>query len=108
MCLDVAGQPPGPDAGQARVVWTYDMLDQLGVFPCDASNGSPLIVGDVTQQVLQLRDEGLSILLAEQNVKFAVRVGKRCHILDKGKVRFQGSMAELQENEDLARTYLAV
>jgi branched-chain amino acid transport system ATP-binding protein len=69
---------------------------------------SPLIVGDVAQQVLQLRDEGLSILLAEQNVKFAAGVGKRCHILDKGKVRFQGSMAELQENEDLARAYLAV
>ena len=47
MCLDVAGQPPEPGASQARVVWTYDMLDQLGVFPCDASNGSPLIVGDL-------------------------------------------------------------
>ncbi len=47
MCLDAAGQPPGAEAGQARVVWTYDMLEQLGVFPCDASNGSPLIVGDL-------------------------------------------------------------
>jgi outer membrane protein assembly factor BamB len=47
MCLDVAGQPPGPQAGQARVVWKYDMWEQLGVFPCDASNGSPLIVGDL-------------------------------------------------------------
>ncbi|MHB8970217.1 MAG: outer membrane protein assembly factor BamB family protein [Pirellulaceae bacterium] len=77
MCLDVAGQPPDPTANQptanqptanqptanqptanqptanhpttnpARVVWTYDMLDQLGVFPCDAANGSPLIVGDL-------------------------------------------------------------
>ena len=47
MCLDVAGQPQESGASQARVVWTYDMLDQLGVFPCDASNGSPLIVGDL-------------------------------------------------------------
>ena len=47
MCLDAAGQTPGSGSGQARVAWTYDMLDQLGVFPCDASNGSPLIVGDL-------------------------------------------------------------
>jgi len=47
MCVDIAGQPPGPEAGQARVVWTFDMMEQLGVFPCDASNGSPLIVGDL-------------------------------------------------------------
>jgi len=47
VCLDAAGGPPGAEAGQARVVWTYDMMEQLGVFPCDASNGSPLIVGDL-------------------------------------------------------------
>lgn len=47
MCLDVAGQPAKSEAGKARVVWTYDMLKELGVFPCDASNGSPLLVGDL-------------------------------------------------------------
>ena len=47
MCLDVKGQPAGPEAGKARVLWTYDMWDQLGVFPCDAANGSPLIDGDL-------------------------------------------------------------
>ena len=45
--LDVRGQPLSPTAGQARVVWSYDMWDQLGVFPCDAANGSPLIDGDL-------------------------------------------------------------
>ena len=47
LALDVNGQPPGPAAGQARVVWSYDMWDKLGVFPCDAANGSPLIDGDL-------------------------------------------------------------
>jgi outer membrane protein assembly factor BamB len=47
MCLDVAGQPPGPEAGQARVLWEYDLWDKLGVFPCDAANGSPVIDGDL-------------------------------------------------------------
>jgi outer membrane protein assembly factor BamB len=46
MCLDVNGAPGGPEAGQARVVWEYDLWDKLGVFPCDAANGSPAIDGD--------------------------------------------------------------
>jgi outer membrane protein assembly factor BamB len=46
MCLDVNGAP-GPEAGQARVIWEYDMWDRLGVFPCDAVNGSPILDGDL-------------------------------------------------------------
>ena len=47
LCLDVRGQPPGPEAGKARVLWTYDAWKELGVFPCDAANGSPVIDGDL-------------------------------------------------------------
>ncbi|MHB8861083.1 MAG: outer membrane protein assembly factor BamB family protein [Pirellulaceae bacterium] len=47
MCLDVECPGEESEASQPRVVWSYDMLEQLGVFPCDASNGSPLIVGDL-------------------------------------------------------------
>lgn len=49
VCLDVHGQPgpPGPETGNARVVWTYDTWKELGVFPCDAGNGSPLLDGDL-------------------------------------------------------------
>jgi len=45
MCLDANGQPAGPESGQAQVVWEYDLWDKLGVFPCDAANGSPAIDG---------------------------------------------------------------
>lgn len=49
VCLDVHGQPGPPDAeaGNARVVWTNDTWKELGVFPCDAANGSPLLDGDL-------------------------------------------------------------
>ena len=46
LCLDAQGQRGGTGPGQARVVWEYDMWDRLGVFPCDAANGSPVIDGD--------------------------------------------------------------
>ena len=45
VCLDAAGSQA--KAGEARVVWTFDMWEKLGVFPCDAANASPLIVGDL-------------------------------------------------------------
>jgi outer membrane protein assembly factor BamB len=52
LCLSVSGQPDADDPSasdtvQPQVLWQYDMMEQLGVFPCDAANGCPLIVGDL-------------------------------------------------------------
>lgn len=47
VCLDAAGHTSGPDAGKAREIWRMDMYDKLGVFPCDAANGSPVLDGDL-------------------------------------------------------------
>jgi outer membrane protein assembly factor BamB len=47
ICLDANSPSGGTEPGVARVIWEYDMWDQLGVFPCDAVNGSPLIDGDL-------------------------------------------------------------
>jgi outer membrane protein assembly factor BamB len=46
VCLDVNALSVG-QAGEPRVIWTFDMQEKLGVFPCDAANGSPLIDGDL-------------------------------------------------------------
>lgn len=46
VCLDLNGSA-GAQAGEARVVWTFDMQERVGAFPCDAANGSPLIDGDL-------------------------------------------------------------
>jgi outer membrane protein assembly factor BamB len=46
MCLDARGEPDGRGGTRARVLWEFDMWDKLGVFPCDAVNGSPLLDGD--------------------------------------------------------------
>jgi len=46
VCLDVNAQS-GTQSGEARVLWSFDMQEQVGAFPCDAANGSPLIDGAV-------------------------------------------------------------
>ena len=68
---------------------------------------APLLVKVLEDQVLKLREEGISILLAEQNVKSALRVSNRGYIIDKGRIFFQGTAKDLRENEE-ARRHLIV
>ena len=69
---------------------------------------APLIVRDLGRQIGRLREQGLTILLCEQNAKFATKFSDRAYILEKGHVRFSGSIAALHENEDVRRQYLGV
>jgi branched-chain amino acid transport system ATP-binding protein len=62
---------------------------------------APLIVQEVMQVVRTMRDEGLSVLLVEQNVPLSLGVADRAYILDDGKVVYSGTAAELSANEEL-------
>ena len=69
---------------------------------------APVIVQALGQQIAALKREGLTILLSEQNLKFAARLADRAYIIEKGQVRFDGSMAALMADEALRRKYLTV
>jgi len=64
---------------------------------------APLLVKALEEQVMKLREQGISILLAEQNVKSALRVSDRGYIIDKGRIFFQGTAKDLRENEEARR-----
>ncbi|MGH2976474.1 MAG: ABC transporter ATP-binding protein [Solirubrobacterales bacterium] len=62
---------------------------------------------DVIYELLQgLRDEGVTMLLVEQNAARAIDFSDRCIVLSAGKVQARGSRAELQRNPDVLRAYL--
>ena len=69
---------------------------------------APLIVEQMAQMILELKAQGVSILLSEQNMHFAELVSDRAYVLEKGQIRHQSSMAELSANEDVRRNYLSV
>ena len=69
---------------------------------------APLIVKEIIGILRDLRRDGLAILLVEQNMRAAMAVADRHCILSKGKVCFAGTTAELEDNEDVIRTYLSV
>jgi branched-chain amino acid transport system ATP-binding protein len=69
---------------------------------------SPVIVERMAHMILKLKQEGLAVLLSEQNLPFANFVSDRAYVLEKGQIRFSGSMAELAANEGIRRAYLTV
>ena len=69
---------------------------------------APLIVEQMAQMILELKAQGVSILLCEQNLHFAELVSDRAYVLEKGQIRYQASMAELSANEEVRRAYLSV
>ena len=69
---------------------------------------APVIVEQMADTILELKKEGLSVLLSEQNIHFAELVSDRVYVLEKGQIRWEGTMADLIGNTDVQRTYLTV
>lgn len=69
---------------------------------------APVIVEAIAETILELKKRGLSILLSEQNVGFAQLVSDRAYMLEKGQIRWTGTIAELAANEDIQRSYLTL
>ena len=69
---------------------------------------APLIVEQMANTIVELKKEGLSILLSEQNLHFARLVSDRAYLLEKGQIRWHGSMTELMHSEDVQKAYLTV
>jgi len=69
---------------------------------------APLIVRDLEQQILKLKEAGISILLSEQNVKSAMKLISRVYVIDNGRIRFEGLLADFEANEEIKKKYLMV
>ncbi len=69
---------------------------------------APLIVERLRQQIARLKDEGLTIVLAEQNVEFVLSLSDCLYIMEKGEVKFRGAPDEVRGNEALLKRYLTV
>jgi len=69
---------------------------------------APLIIKELEKQILAMRDAGISILLSEQNVKSALKLINRVYVIDNGRIRFEGTVADLEANEEIKKKYLMV
>lgn len=69
---------------------------------------APLIIKTIGDVILRLKEEGLSILLVEQNVPLALRVSDYAYVLNKGKIVHQCTRDELIGNERIQFQYIGV
>jgi branched-chain amino acid transport system ATP-binding protein len=69
---------------------------------------APLVVNMLEEQIHRLKESGLTVLLAEQNLEVALRLSERGYIIDNGVIRYHGSREDLQTNEDVRNKYLCV
>jgi branched-chain amino acid transport system ATP-binding protein len=69
---------------------------------------APVVVQELTRQIKRLKTMGLTILFAEQNMHFATQISDRAYVIEKGRIRFQGSMQELAANDEVKSKYLMI
>ena len=69
---------------------------------------APVIVQELTRQIKYLKTSGLSILFAEQNLKFATEISDRAYVIEGGHVRYKGTLADLERQPDIKEKYLMI
>lgn len=69
---------------------------------------APRVVQVMADHIRRLKQGGMTILLSEQNLHFAIRVSDRAYILEKGRIQYEGTMAQLRANAEVRRRYLMV
>ena len=69
---------------------------------------APLIVKMLADFIDVIKQEGMTVLLCEQNLKFALKHADRAYIVDNGIMKYQGTIDELNRNTEIKKKYLAV
>jgi branched-chain amino acid transport system ATP-binding protein len=109
---EMPNRPGGRMSGGEQQMLTVArtlMGNPLMVLLDEPSEGvAPLIVEQMANTIVELKREGLSILLSEQNIHFARLVADRAYVLEKGEIRWQGATDALMNNLDVQRAFLTV
>jgi len=69
---------------------------------------APLMVAALAKAIREIRDTGVTVFLADQNVRFCRKTADRGYIIEKGTIRYQDEMKNILENEEIVKKYLAV
>lgn len=69
---------------------------------------APVMVAAVGEVIDAIRRQGVAILLVEQNARFALKLSSRVYVIDDGRIRFDGSVSELNADPMLMSRYLGV
>jgi branched-chain amino acid transport system ATP-binding protein len=102
------GQMSGGEQQMLTVARTLMGNPYLVLLDEPSEGVAPVIVEQMAEMILELKQAGVSILLSEQNLHFAELVSDRAYVLEKGQLRFEGSMEALASSQDVRKAYLEV
>jgi branched-chain amino acid transport system ATP-binding protein len=109
---EMRGRPGGRMSGGEQQMLTIArtlMGNPSLVLLDEPSEGlSPKIVEQMAEAILTMKKEGVSLLLSEQNLHFARLISDRAYIIERGRVCFSGTMAELDARADIRDAHLAL
>jgi len=69
---------------------------------------APLVIQAMKEQLGEIKKLGITMLICEHNVGLATALSDRGYVIDKGAIRYQGTIEELQKNEEVRKKYLMV
>jgi branched-chain amino acid transport system ATP-binding protein len=103
-----AGRMSGGDEQMLTIARTLMGNPRLVLLDEPSEGLAPVVVSRLATAIGVLKAEGLSILLSEQNLRFAEQVADRAAIIERGRIRWQGGMAALMRDAALRTKYLSV
>jgi branched-chain amino acid transport system ATP-binding protein len=103
-----AGQTSGGEQQMLALARTLRGNPRLLLLDEPSEGLAPVIVRQMADSIRTLKQAGVTVLLSEQNLRFARAVADRAVVIEKGRVRFEGSMADLAADAELGRSHLAV
>ena len=69
---------------------------------------APTVVQDLVEALRRIKTQKFTVLLVEQNVSTALEIADRCYILEKGRIKSEGTIEEIKKNPEILHQYLGV
>jgi branched-chain amino acid transport system ATP-binding protein len=106
--LDVAGNLSGGQQQMLAIGRGLMARPKLLMLDEPSLGLAPLLVAEIFRMIVSLRDQGLAILLSEQNAQLSLAIADRGYVIENGRVALTGSGKELLRSKDVADRYLGV
>jgi branched-chain amino acid transport system ATP-binding protein len=104
----MGNQLSGGEQQMLTVARTLMTSPQLLLLDEPGEGLAPLVVKAMGEQLGEIKKTGITMLICEHNVGLSIALSDRCYVMDKGTIRYQGTIEELKKDEDVRKKYLMV
>lgn len=102
------GQTSGGEQQMLTIARTLMGNPRLILLDEPSEGIAPVVVEQMAETIIALKEAGLTVLLSEQNLRFASAISDRAYIIERGEIKYQGAMQELSQNPEVYEAYLSV